>query len=292
MVQIVTQAEVHRFEREAHGGGDPWWKVHVFSTDAQHQFMAPRECLHDDQPFRHAPHISAPAAVPVRRHDGHDAADAAFADSLGRRLALAVLPGAGHSCVRQRRQPELAGGRARGCLQPGPRRAGVQEWKRSRSGPGKTTIRQGRGTDHHGRDRPARLRASRWTSGCWCRTARCRVPSPTSIASCWRRPTDCGNSIRLVAALGLRHPGARQEDPLAASEGRAQQAQVLLVDGPRRLAGAHGVAGRRRPRRAMAARIRRTSRPTRGSRSCSTASVTGTCTARFGGHCRAAPKSS
>ncbi|MBA2962453.1 MULTISPECIES: alkaline phosphatase D family protein [Ramlibacter] len=231
LVQIVTQAEVYRFDRvRSPGAADPSWQVHVFSTDAQHHFTAPREVFADAQPAATHRTLAAPllflcagtlgTTQLMQRSQARSGGDLPlrFSPTLGTRVS-----GNGDSLSWLVDEPEVVASLGRG-------EAGVEEWQRARKlGAGKfrpagivgPTITAK--VDLRDRDQPLDQRLVLEDGAV-----------PRAIAQLYRELLASAHGLRQLDGWWprrLRHPGAAQEDPLAASEGRAQQAQVLLAMG-------------------------------------------------------------
>jgi choline dehydrogenase-like flavoprotein len=233
-VQIVTQAEVHRFERQAVAGGEPWWTVHVFSTDAQHQFMAPREMFHDDKPSATHRCISAPllflcaGTIGTTQLMQRSQARAEgtcrlrFSPVLGTRVSAN-----GDSLSWLVDEPEPVSSLGKG-------EAGVNAFARADAGknydptmvvgPTITAAIDLRGPSKRGDgSKPLEERLMVQDGAV-----------PRAIGPVYRELLATAHGLRQLDSWWprrLRHAGAAFEDPMAASEGRAQQAQVLLTMG-------------------------------------------------------------
>jgi len=229
-VQIVSQAEVYRFELQSGPAGEHLgWRVHVFATDAQQQFAAPAEVLADPRPSATGRALSAPLLFVcagtlgstrlLQRSQARSGGRLAFSPALGQRLS-----GNGDSLSFVVNEPQPVAAVGRGA-------AGVREWRQA------TGQQPYRPDGIVGPTITARIDLRRPGGAALPLEQRLVVEDgavPRTIAQLHRE---------LLATTGVlkgldgwwfpraRHAGAAAEDPLAASEGAARHSQVLLVMG-------------------------------------------------------------
>lgn len=239
LVQVVTQAEVYRFEQHtnalyAHAG----WRVHAFATDAQQHYAATQEVVRDWQAGATARTLSAPmlfvcagtlgSTQLLQRSQAVAGEQLAFSPTLGTRLS-----GNGDSISAVSNEEECVNAVGRGAR-------GFTAWKLAQRGkryhpthivgPTITTKIDLRAPGPH--DDAVSRAAGRLPM-----ERRLVVEDaaiPRAIAQVFRELLATGATLKALDGWWFprpRYATAHQEDPLAASDARAQHAQVLLVMG-------------------------------------------------------------
>jgi choline dehydrogenase-like flavoprotein len=231
-VQIVSQAEVYRFERDTDAGGaHRGWKVHAFATDAQQEFQATRELFTDPRPSATWRELRAPllficagtfgSTQLLQRSQSLSGGSLAFSPALGTRVSG---NGDSISCVVNEPQPAGAVGRGQ---------EGVRQWQQALAGqayratdivgPTITAAIDLRGPDAAGKPRPLDQRLLVQDGAI-----------PRTIAQLYRELLATAGTLKALDGWWFPrplHPGARGEDPLAASDLQARHSQVLLTMG-------------------------------------------------------------
>jgi choline dehydrogenase-like flavoprotein len=236
-VQIVTQAEVYRFAPEPGGG----WRVHVFSTDAQQQFVATREVFSDPRASATTRGLVAPllfvcagtlgSTQLLQRSQALASDRLAFSPALGSRVS-----GNGDSLSWLVDEPDCVASLGRG-------QQGLAAWAQAQ---------RGEPYDRHGIVGPtitAAIDLRQPAAGRLPLEERLLLEDgavPRAIAQVYRELLATAGTLKALDGWWFPRPPrhAAGEDPLAASEHRAQHAQVLLVMGhdgsPARLAWLEG----------------------------------------------------
>lgn len=230
-VQVVTQAEVYRFERAVdaegrHGG----WRVHAFATDAQQHYMTTREVFSDQQPSSTARTVTAPllfvcagtlgSTQLLQRSQALAGGALAFTPALGTRVS-----GNGDSLSWLVNEPEPVVGLGQG-------ERGLAAWEQARKdqpydaaavvGPTITAaidLRQ----PVKGQPLPLEQRVLIEDGAV-----------PHTLAQLYREILATATTVKQLDDWWFASPGApdgAREDPLAASEHQAQHAQLLLAMG-------------------------------------------------------------
>ncbi|MDB5857983.1 MAG: Choline dehydrogenase and related flavoprotein [Ramlibacter sp.] len=233
-VQIVTQAEVYRFEAEVSAGGaHQGWRVHAFATDAQQEFLATREMFSDTRASATTRQLLAPmlfvcagtmgSTQLLQRSQSLAGDKLFFSPALGTRVS-----GNGDSLSWVVGEDEAVGSLGRGA-------AGVVEWEKARAGAayqagsivGPTITAAIRRRDSEEEGTPRRLPLER-------RLVLQDGAVPRAIAQLYRELLATASTLKALDGWWLRElPRASElrEDPLAASDHRAQHTQVLLAMG-------------------------------------------------------------
>lgn len=242
-VQVVTQAEVYRFDQSRDAqDGHAGWQVEVFATDAQQQFLATREVPSDQSAAGTTRRVAAPmlfvcagtlGSTQLLQRSQSRSGRLSFSPALGTRVSG---NGDSISWVLDEEAP---------VANVGTGAAADAAWD-ARNTPGYDATAivgptiTGALDRRHDHERGQRLPLEQ-------RLLVQDAAIPRAIAQVYRE------LLATVATLrGLddwwtpapRHAGAGRDDPLAATDGRARHAQVLLVMGhdgsPARLAWLEG----------------------------------------------------
>jgi hypothetical protein len=227
LVQIVTQAEVYRFERSGTADRHLGWTVRVFSTDVQHQYLSTRELFNEKSPAPTARKLTAPrlyvcagtfgSTQLLQRSQALADRCLAFSPALGTRLS-----GNGDSISVSANEPEIANSVGRG-------ENGLREWDawdRDGAAPKRDIIVGPTITgmiDLRGQDKPLEKRILIQDAAI-----------PTAIAQAYRELLATAWSLRQLGDWWFERPfgprGKDAEDPLAAGA-LADHTQVLLAMG-------------------------------------------------------------
>ncbi|NML47949.1 NAD(P)-binding protein [Ramlibacter sp. G-1-2-2] len=225
-VQIVTQAEVYRFEpAPQEGGAFAGWQVHAFATDAQQQFTATREVLADTRRSSTARRLAAPllfvcagtlgSTQLLQRSQARAADRLSFSPALGTQVS-----GNGDSLSWLVDEPEKVASLGRG-------QAGLEAWEQARANqPFKREMVVGptiTGVVDLRKDAQVPLEERLVVED---------GAVPRAIAQLYRELLATASTLKALDDWWFRPPpGSAGEDPLTASELRAQHSQVLLVMG-------------------------------------------------------------
>lgn len=232
-VQIVTQAEVYRFEQKVDVfGRHQGWRVHAFATDAQQHYLATREVFSDRQPSATTRTLVAPllfvcagtlgSTQLLQRSQALAGGALAFTPALGTRVS-----GNGDSLSGVVNEPEVVGGLGRG-------QSGVDQWIKARAG----------AKDYS----PEDIVGPTITAAIDLRQAAAGEPPlplerrlviedgavPRTLAQLYREVLATASTLKQLDDWWFDAParsGGEHEDPLAASDHQAQHTQLLLAMG-------------------------------------------------------------
>lgn len=226
-VQIVSQAEVYRFSHHRGPAGHLGWKVHVFATDAQQQFLATREV------FKEGAGTARTLAAPMlflcagtfgstqllQRSQAQGGSTLSFSPALGTRVS-----GNGDSLSWLANEPQRVGAVGGS---PAPAGAGAAHAGHAPVGPTITAsidLRTRADGDHR---LPAALPLHE-------RLVIEDGAVPRAIAQFFRELLATAGTLRQLDGWWFQrpaHPQAGEQDPLAASAAAADHAQTLLTMG-------------------------------------------------------------
>lgn len=230
-VQVVTQAEVYRFERNVDAfGKHAGWRVHAFATDAQQHYVTTREVFSDQQASSTARTVAAPllficagtlgSTQLLQRSQALAGGALAFTPALGTRVS-----GNGDSLSWLVNEPEPVAGLGRG--QPG-----LDNWQQARAGQPY---------------RPEQVTGPTITAAIDLRQTGGGTPLPLeqrvliedgavphTLAQLYRELLATASTLKQLDDWWFAPaaaPDGEREDPLAASDHQAQHAQLLLAMG-------------------------------------------------------------
>ena len=228
LVQIVTQAEVYRFAPSTDAAGAFAWELEAFATDAQHQFMATRELFAETQAAATHRQLQAPllfvcagtlgSTQLLQRSQARSGGRLSFSPRLGERLS-----GNGDSLGWLTDEPVPVGSVGRG-------EAGLQAWDKATATPEQPYAPE----TICGPTITKAIDLRKPTLGLEERLLVQDGAVPRAIALLARELLASARTLQHLDRWWfgkLRHPGAGEEDPLAASAAMAQQSQVLLTMG-------------------------------------------------------------